>query len=337
MFQRQMTEERKRFVISITAAAVLHIAVLLLTGLNSFDYTPAADYGPLYVELTPPVREPEELPPPEEEPPPASSDTAADTAEEPAPAAVKPDSGPAAVPDRPARPQVPEKQPAAPEPDDTIQNILSNMSSERTVDARGVFGGDDRVAASSSERDLPTASGTESGSEVELSQYTAAAVEDGPRTASGSAQQPESLTEGIDWSRFDSQQSDPGSSSSGTETSGAVTSPVSGDGQSRSIVFSDPSRGRSLLSAPEPDIPDEIARSVNKKYVVVIEFMVDEQGLISEPRIKTPSGSTALDSAVINALRKWAFQPSRAGSGGGKSAATLSIYNRKIVIWRHEH
>ncbi|HTF57170.1 MAG TPA: TonB family protein [Planctomycetota bacterium] len=72
--------------------------------------------------------------------------------------------------------------------------------------------------------------------------------------------------------------------------------------------------GAVALQNPPPDYP-EGARRRNIQGTVAIQFLVLEDGTVSEAKVRESSGNAELDDAALAAVRKWKYRP--IGPGGG--------------------
>jgi len=304
-----MTDDRKRLLVSIASALILHAAVLILTGINSFNYDVPEKYGPLLVELSlPAIEQVEDVVPP-----------VAEMIEEKEEALPAP--APEAIPEAAVLPP-PEPVPAVPSvrtpavtaaevDDDFIAALRNRTAGTEGVDARALFGDDD-IPAVTNRPDLPEASGAAVGSEVVLSDVPASREEDYRTDVTRTSEVAErSVIEQDDLTSLDA------SLSAGevtSESSSGVAAPVSipespsFSGTSPDIVFEDQGESRSLSVWEPPAIPEEIREEGARRYTVVIEFLVDADGFTSGFRIKKPSGKAAIDAAVQSALRTWVFE-----------------------------
>jgi len=66
------------------------------------------------------------------------------------------------------------------------------------------------------------------------------------------------------------------------------------------------------LSDPKPDYP-ELARQMRQQGVVELSVVVDAAGSVAEVSISRSSGYPMLDQAAVQAVRRWRFEPARAG------------------------
>jgi TonB family protein len=102
----------------------------------------------------------------------------------------------------------------------------------------------------------------------------------------------------------------------GTGTGGG-TGTVKGGGGSGSGTYSvvwdqpDASKGRNLVSAPSPRIPSWVS-SQGLTLRVTVAFTLTQSGVISTVTVEQSSGYADVDAAVIDAIRRWRFTPSKA-------------------------
>jgi len=66
------------------------------------------------------------------------------------------------------------------------------------------------------------------------------------------------------------------------------------------------------LSNPKPEYP-EAARQQRQQGVVEVNVLVGADGRASEVSVSRSSGFTLLDQAAVQAVRRWIFEPARAG------------------------
>lgn len=336
-----MTEDRKRLLISIVTALVLHLAVLILTGLNSFDYEVPKEFGPLRVELTPPeaavIQEPEipEKKPveeiaPETVPEAAAPAPAAEAAEVSEPVAVPAPSLPAAA----VKPAEPRPEPASytrAEPDaDFLADIKSRTGGSEGGELSNLFG-DDPVPATTNNPDALAASGSHTGSVVVRSDQEVAREEDYTRSVRNNPVSEEVAVLDDDVLNSLDNSLSAGNSASAAAASGtavsAVSSPIGrtdSTGSSPLITFESAAASRALTNWDHPEIPDEIGEEGARKYTVIIDFLVDADGFTSGFKLRKPSGKADIDAAVQKALRGWVFEEAGSGSGRKKVPATLT-------------
>ena len=335
-----MTEDRKRLLISIFAAAVLHFGVLLLTGMYSFDYEVSSEYGPITVEID--LNRPQTETPPEPDPVPAeefTEDESVTASEEPESPAAEPrtepepapEPVPAPQPDKPAvqkpvnlpRPRT--EEPAVDE--DFLQAIRDRRSSVSSVDAVQAFG-DDKAAPTTNRTDTWAAKGSADGSEVVLSDVPA------PVQSSNAVQDADDSTPAtfIDENLFRRLDSglDAGYSAQNTENdspsdagSPSVAEPAAGN--IPFVVFENPSASRKLERWYDPEIPEDVQKLGISEYRVIIEFEIQPSGIVSlNPKVHT-SGNTQIDTAVKKSLLQWKFAEAPASAKNVRAILTYII------------
>jgi TonB family protein len=112
-----------------------------------------------------------------------------------------------------------------------------------------------------------------------------------------------------------------GGSGQGTGTqagTGSGTGTVKGGGGgsgtgSYSVVWDQPdaSKGRNLTSAPSPTMPPWVS-SQGLTLRVTVAFTLTQEGVISKATVEQSSGYADVDAAVVDAIRRWRFSPSKA-------------------------
>lgn len=78
-------------------------------------------------------------------------------------------------------------------------------------------------------------------------------------------------------------------------------------------VVTPPQSDASGLSNPAPAYP-AASRRLNEQGRVLLEIYILADGSVGELRIKRSSGSSRLDNAAINAVRRWHYHPARRGN-----------------------
>ncbi len=76
------------------------------------------------------------------------------------------------------------------------------------------------------------------------------------------------------------------------------------------ITWEDPAQGRKPVSTPPPELPPQAKQG--QRLQVVVEFTLTPGGFITLVNRIRSSGYTEVDNAVINAVRRWKFEPVRA-------------------------
>ena len=67
------------------------------------------------------------------------------------------------------------------------------------------------------------------------------------------------------------------------------------------------------LSNPPPEYP-EIARELGQEGTVLLKVKVSTSGLVLQVSVHRSSGHNTLDTAAINAVRRWKFVPANNGN-----------------------
>ncbi len=332
-----MTAENKRMLTSVSAALLIHAAAFVLIGMNTLDFTPPREYGPLEVSL-------EQLPV-KDKPAEPEQKNLEETAPQQSPSEAEQVNQAEALP--PEKTVAPEPQPvpvqrtspaksttesrtytASSADEDIISSIQSRTNSSGNVDLSRIWGsGSDSVPATTPESNTAAAGGA--GSYVEYSdvpvesQTTLQSAENVPSETSilGS-----DVLANLD-ERLSSQNTNSSSNSESVSNStGAVGSaPAMTNNGPALIIFDDPSIQRKVIEPrAQPEIPEDIKTAGTPKYTLRITFLVNAEGYTSSFQILQPSGNSILDSAVQAALRKWQFEPARGQSSEEKVRATLT-------------
>lgn len=320
-----MTEERGRLVISIAAAVLIHLAVLLLSGMYSFDYETSSEYGPITVEIdlsnmteTPaaveeapepetgnnPAPEPEPLPEaaPEVQPAPAQTEQ------------LREENSPAKAQNSAPPKQIDYSSTVDAE---TLKSIRSSRSSAGSSNT-GYYWGDDVAAPRTDDAASPEASGS-SGSEVVWSENPAEPEPQADNSNASAEPADDDLIPEDVFSNLEKKLASGGNSgavSTGQERgydSFGTDVEITFQNSSVSLVFDVGSETREPIRNPEVDPEDlkELQRSSVPEYRTVVEFDIDADGFLSNVIIAEKSGESLIDAAVQKALRKWQFEPGK--------------------------
>jgi protein TonB len=75
------------------------------------------------------------------------------------------------------------------------------------------------------------------------------------------------------------------------------------------VVWDEPdaAKGRDLLSAPRPTLPQWVADQ-GLTLSVTVSFAVAPDGVVAQARIARSSGYSDVDAAVLEAVRRWRFR-----------------------------
>ena len=89
---------------------------------------------------------------------------------------------------------------------------------------------------------------------------------------------------------------------------------------------SDLDRKPMLVASVDPKYPQALKKSKVEGSVVIV-FVVNEQGRVSDPRVQS-SSRTEFESPAMDALKRWRFQP------GTKSGKPVKTYMRLPMAFR---
>jgi protein TonB len=74
----------------------------------------------------------------------------------------------------------------------------------------------------------------------------------------------------------------------------------------------DASKGRAVLSSVKPKIPAWVSTQ-GLTMSVKVSFTLQPEGVVSAVSVARSSGYADVDSAVIDAIRRWRFTPAKGG------------------------
>jgi TonB family protein len=74
------------------------------------------------------------------------------------------------------------------------------------------------------------------------------------------------------------------------------------------ILWDDPSQGREPTYTPRPQIPTWVSEQ-GLRLQVVVSFVLTPQGVLRDVKVEQGSGYSDVDTAVLEALRRWKFRP----------------------------
>lgn len=318
--QINLSDDRKRLLISGGTAVLIHIVILIIAGLNPAQYDTENDFGPVSVQIS--LERPIEKP---KEPEPVEAFNADD-----APEAEIVEAAPERVPVQPepdaaaAKPAV-ETEPVvkAVEDDyDPVEAIRSRSSgSSGGVNPWAAFGDDPTPPVT--ERSNSTAS-----SSVETVKDQIFAQSDSSEVDDSSAEirivDQNQLTELDNYlSGANDSSSNDGAAAGVVQDDKTVNGSISGD--SHNIKFTDPSLSRELLKWSPPEIPKSVQTAGISRYTIVIAFDIDSDGVTSRFELFKTSGNSQIDAAVQTALRKWVFKESQSEQKNVRATLTYVI------------
>ena len=297
---------RERLVVSVFLAVLVHFILLLVLQLVlKLEQTRIPEYsGPLYITLgeTPeeaPViekaQEPRQLPQMEREQPQVEQ-RAADRADQESAAASLPHIRSVPTPE------------TAQEPTTRPRTGLRFLDQEQQP--------------SSDERYLPPAEQAYQSPPAPVEtprQPVPAEVSPAPRQSEVRPQEEPDQPSVLDLRSLDSsldQQEGSTGSRSGTREDGPASQPAIGAESTTAqegregivILWDDPSQGREPTDTPRPQIPAWVSEQ-GLRLQVVVSFVLTPQGVLSDVEVERGSGYADVDSAVLEALRRWKFRP----------------------------
>jgi len=121
----------------------------------------------------------------------------------------------------------------------------------------------------------------------------------------------------LDYRDLDSSLTDAGAGrASGSREGGPISQPATGAESTAAqegregivILWDDPSQGREPTYTPRPRIPAWVSKQ-GLRLQVVVSFVLTPQGVLRDVTVERGSGYSDVDSAVLEALRRWKFRP----------------------------
>ena len=91
-----------------------------------------------------------------------------------------------------------------------------------------------------------------------------------------------------------------------------------------SIVFEDPTLGREPTYTPPPVIPKWVSEA-GLRLTQEISFVLTPQGVLHSVRTVRSSGHSDVDSAVLDAVRRWKFKPAPSAAGNVQGTVSYLI------------
>jgi TonB family protein len=308
----QTAERRdaRRLAAAVAAAILVHVGLIFgIPFLTSLDTAPLPDYGPIVVTLEgpatafePPEPEPAEVvkPAPAPQPAPVPRQT---PAPKPAPAASTPTATAAA-----AAPATPRPAPGTP----AFRQAGAATGTSAGSASESIVSGPPPVI-------LPAVgSSTTPGSGEQRSGVALPATPGAHATASSGA---------LDTRRLD--QSLAAAGTGGSTTSTAATGGRTGTAAAGAdIEWENPeaAKGRQLVSAPLPRLPDSV-KELGRDLEVRIAFSVNAEGLVTSVQVVQGSGSPDVDAACLAALRQYRFSAAT-GAAAIRGARTFRVTQR---------
>lgn len=88
--------------------------------------------------------------------------------------------------------------------------------------------------------------------------------------------------------------------------------PSVAEGAADSQPYQSPNFNAAYLNNPTPDYPP-ISRRLGEQGLVLLQVQVTADGAVGSVELQTSSGSTRLDQAALEAVKKWRFTPAKRG------------------------
>lgn len=305
----QISERRdaQRLALALVAAILVHAGLYFgIPFLTSLDTAPLPDYGPIVVTLEEPAGAveppaPVPTPPPAPRPTPAPKASPALPAVPPKPAETKPATAAAATTAAPATGRAPGTS--------AFRQAGATTGTSTGSASASIVSGPPPVTLPAVGTTAPGAAEQRSGEAVLLS---------GKPPASGT-----SLDTGV----LDASLARAGTAG-GTSTT-AVSAGGTGTDRAAAaeIEWEDPdaAKGRQLLSAPLPRLPDWV-KEQGFDLEVRIDFSVSADGLVTDARVRIGSGYADVDAACLEALQKYRFS----SSAGASTLKGSRIFRTKL-------
>jgi TonB family protein len=304
---------RERLMVSFFLAVILHVvAFLILQQLIRFErFRLPERIGPIVVELAdvPVPAEVREHPPePRREPPPQASTRETTAAPQAAPAVPQP-ARPAPAASATARPRVAPGVPT-PKPQPEQQPIPRSSSQTERRELPSEPAGTEPARAVRTPQPQPQ--------QPAYNQPVTVPKEAEVRPEAGVVDQPSVL----DLSRVDTALSGTATGAAAPAAGGTPSGSAAGGSTAAgspaatprdySIEWVRPEQGRQAISTPAPEVPAWVSRQ-GTRLQVTVSFVLTAEGLLREVTVERSSGYSDVDSAVLEALRRWRF---RAAPGG---------------------
>jgi TonB family protein len=300
----QTAERRdaRRLAVAVLAAILVHAGlVFAIPFLAGLDTAPLPDYGPIVVTLEEPAAI--EMPAPRPSPKPAPT-------EKPAAKPV-----PTAKPAATAAGQPATASTAAPATTRTPGTSAFRQTGATTGTSAGAAS--ESIVTGPPPVTLPAVGSTTPGSGEQTSGEAVLLTGKPPAGSGGS----------LDTGKLDTSLARAGTTG-GTGTAAASGGGTASSSAATSIEWENPdaAKGRALLSAPLPRLPDWV-KDLGLDLEVRIAFSVTADGLVTSPKVVQGSGYPDIDDACLAALRQYRFSTA-AGAKALKGSQTFRTKQR---------
>jgi protein TonB len=107
----------------------------------------------------------------------------------------------------------------------------------------------------------------------------------------------------------------------------AATSSPAAEPASKAIdtqTYQSPNFNAAYLNNPAPDYPS-VSRRLGEQGLVLLRVQVTADGAAASVELQTGSGSTRLDQAALEAVKKWRFVPAKRGEHPVSASVTVPV------------
>lgn len=107
----------------------------------------------------------------------------------------------------------------------------------------------------------------------------------------------------------------------------AATSSPAAEPASKAIdtqTYQSPNFNAAYLNNPAPDYPS-VSRRLGEQGLVLLRVQVTADGAAASVELQTGSGSTRLDQAALEAVKKWRFVPAKRGEQPVSASVTVPV------------
>lgn len=294
-----MTRVRERLWTSVGLAVALHAVtfVLLQLFLVLRSETPPSYSGPLFVQLEEvPVIQQARQPAPSAPAPRPAPIREEGTSAAPAPSNAASAAAPAAPPLRPA-------EQTEPKPSGSPFRMEGAAAQEAPPAQGPLRPAGEGVQSPSEEPTLPAAGVQKPGAPLRA---------EAPTKEAGPTLPLEAVDRALAGGRTGEAGARTSTGPSTASTSGPAAGQTGGTGtvsrEGISILWEDPAAGREPILMPKAVVPDWVRRA-GLTLTTEVNFVLTPQGVMQTVRVGKSSGYSDVDTAVLEALRRWKFKP----------------------------
>jgi protein TonB len=96
------------------------------------------------------------------------------------------------------------------------------------------------------------------------------------------------------------------------------------EGAADTQPYQSPNFNAAYLNNPAPNYPS-ISRRLGEQGLVLLNVQVTADGTADSVELKTSSGSTRLDEAALEAVKKWRFTPAKRGDQAVSASVVVPV------------